>query len=98
MDAPTLIIGGAPATLAPVTFAAVKALVPIFGRMSGPKNALEMRDTMVEALAVLLGETADAITGRIVFREFDAIDAQWPAIMEWIGLVAPKPGEATATN
>lgn len=98
MDAPMLIIGDERVTLKPVTFATTKLLMPIFGKMSAPTSTIALREAMVEALSALLGETVEDLTARIIFREFDVLDAQWPVIMEWIGLVAPKPGEAPATS
>lgn len=98
MKPPILTIGGQEVELAPVTFAALKKLAPLISNWITPGTLVEQGEKVVAILSVLLDEPEAAITERIIFREIGAMEPLWSSVMEWIGLVAPKSGEAPATS
>ena len=99
MSAPVLTIGGEEVTLAPVSFAKIKQVAPLLDAMRSAATDLEVKDKVLSVLAVFLGRDDAALKDQVLFIETRALLDQWPAVLEWAGLVPPAPsGEAGATT
>jgi hypothetical protein len=101
MEAPKIFIGGSEHELPPVSFAAVKRMMPIMASVHTAQSDMDVRDASVAMLAIIVGVDADKLANDITYLETTAMLQAWPDVMRWVGFVLPETpasGEAQATS
>jgi len=100
MAAPVISIAGKDVTLPAITFDMTRRMAPLLGAMVPGASDLEVRQAVVQVLAIFLGREAAALETEITYRELSAVSRRWGEILQWVGLEieAPAPGEATAAG